>query len=164
MAVGDLRIGVLTCSDSRALGQAEDEAGRAIIEACEAQDWIVAAYHVCLCEMESVCTSLIEMTDMEEVDVVLTIGGTGLGPRDIMPEATELICERIATGLAEGLRCAARESDDSWDVFLLSRATAGTRGFSLVVNLPGGTAVSGTAFAMLAPHLERAAAMVRGSE
>ena len=129
----DLRIGILTCSDSRAEG-AEDERGHAVISVCEERGWTVIAYHVSPDEAESISLSLIEMCDAEEADVVFTLGGTGLGCRDITPEATETVCERLVPGIAETIRHKAEDGDPAQT---LSRATAGIRGNTLIVNLPG---------------------------
>lgn len=157
--MGDMRIGVLTCSDSCSCGDAEDLAGRAIIEQCEDRGWVVVAYHVCADEVESICTSIIEMTEIEEADIVLTLGGTGLGPRDFTPEATELVCDRMVPGVAEVVRHAARTADDA---FILSRATAGIRDTTLVINLPGGMGPTAAAFEVVAGHLEIAARVIHG--
>lgn len=157
--MADLRIGVLTCSDSCSCGDADDLAGRALIQECEARDWIVVAYHVCADEVESIATSIIEMAELEEADVVLTLGGTSLGPRDFTPEATELVCDRMVPGIAEVVRHAARSADE---VFLLSRATAGIREHTLVINLPGGEAPTAAAFAAVAEHLTLAVEKIKG--
>lgn len=156
--MGDIRVAVLTCSDSRAVGDANDEAGHAVIETCEAREWLVVAYDVCADDAECIATSLIEMADMDEADVVLTLGGTGLGPRDITPEVTESVCERLAPGIAEAVRTASREIDPS---YLLSRAIAGTRGDTLIVNLPGGTDATMSGLAAIIDHLEQAVDMMR---
>lgn len=159
--MSDLRVAVLTCSDSCADGTAEDESGRAIIDACEDLGWLVVAYHVCADEMECVSTSLLEMADMESADIVLTLGGTGLGPRDITPEATERIIERAVPGIAEAVREASRGTNSPC---LMSRATAGMRGQSLIINLPGGVAPTLAAFERIAPHLTTAVGMMHDDD
>ncbi len=160
--MSDLRIAIVTCSDSCAAGTADDEAGRAIIEACEARDWLVVAYHVCSDEMECISTSLMEMSDMEDADVVMTVGGTGLGPRDVTPEATSRVIERPVPGIAEMVRDACR-SDETYGA--LSRGIAGMRGRNLIINLPGGgTARALASFEHVAPLFEGAVAMIRGDE
>lgn len=157
--MSEIRVAVITCSDPIASGEVDDRAGHDIIDACEARDWLVVAYHVCPLEIECISTSLIEMTDMEEADVVFTLGGTGLHPRDVTPEATERVCERMVPGLAELLRSLTRESGTSC---VLSRATSGTRGGSLIVNLPGGPADAATAFDALAGTVPSAIEMLGG--
>lgn len=168
--MADLRIGILTCSDSRAAGEAEDLAGRAIIERCEARGWLVVAYHVCPFEFESISSSLIEMSDVDDADVIVTLGGTGLGPGDITPEVTERISERLVPGIAERIRAVAAETPSAGsqlpieDFSLFSRATAGIRGQTLILNLPGGTGPTVRCFDVVADHLERASSAVRGQE
>lgn len=159
--MGDLRLGILTCSDSRAAGEHEDLAGRWVLDACEERGWLVVAYHVCPDEFECITTSIIEMVDVDETDVVLTLGGTGLGPRDVTPEATERICERMVPGLAEEIRRGTTSTDPH---LMFSRATAGIRGETLVINLPGGERPTADAFTLLAGQLEYASAMIRGTE
>lgn len=154
----DLRIGVLTCSDSCSAGLAEDTSGREIMDLCEQRGWLVVAYHVCPDEMESVCTSLIEMSDVDEVDVVLTVGGTALKPRDVTADSTQAACERLVPGFGESIRSALAPDDAS---ILLSRNTAGIRGKTLVVNLPGGGERSRDAFSLVADHLESASKMTK---
>lgn len=156
--MSDLRIAVLSCSDPASAGTAEDEAGRALIEACEARGWLVVSYHVCPDEVECITTSLLEMTDMEGVDIALTLGGVGLRPRDITPEATARILERPVPGLAELVRrgCGADALECA-----LSRGVAGIRGQSLIVNLPGDPVRVHAAFAAVADVFEGAVRMLR---
>lgn len=153
----ELRVGVLSCSDSCASGHAEDVVGRKIVELCEENEWLVIAYHVCHDDPESICTSMLEMTDLDEVDAILTIGGTALGPRDVTPESTERVCERMVPGLAETIRARTAASDPD---LMLSRATAGVRGHTLIVNLPGGGDHAIDAFWVVAGQMERASEML----
>jgi len=157
--MSDLRIAVLTCSDSSAEGTADDECGRALIEACEDRGWLVVAYHVCASDLECITTSLLEMTDMENADVVLTTGGTGLGPRDMTPEATERVIERSTPGLAEHVRQACADTDAGR---ALSRGTAGIRGRSLIVNLPDDLGHVMVSFECVAGLFEPAVALMHG--
>lgn len=159
--MSDLRVAVLTCSDASAEGTAEDECGRAIIEACEARGWLVVAYHVCASELECVSTSLLEMTDMENADIVLTLGGIGLDPRDMTPEATGRIIERSTPGLAELIRHACSDTEATCALY---RGTAGTRGRSLVINLPDGVESALASFDRAAGLFESAVVMMRGRE
>jgi len=159
--MSDLRLAVLTCSDSCAQGISEDACGRAVIEACEARGWLVVAYHVCASDMECVSTSLLEMTDMENADIVLTLGGIGLDPRDMTPEATGRIIERPTPGLAELVRHACSDTEATC---ALSRGTAGMRGRSLVINLPDGVESALASFDRAADLFESAVVMMRGQE
>lgn len=157
--MAELRIGVLTASDSRAFGAAEDTSGKALIEMAEASGWTVVGYHVCKDDHESIAASLIEMCDVDEADVVLTTGGTGLGPRDITPEATLAVCERQVPGIAEAIRA---ESLKVTGRAMLSRAVAAVRDHTLVINLPGSEKAVRETFATVAPQLEHAVEMMAG--
>lgn len=155
--MSELRIGVLTCSDDRAMGSAEDAAGLALIDRCEQRGWVIVAYHVVPADIEAITASLMELADVEGADALLTLGGTGLGVRDLTPDATELVCERMVPGIAEAIRirmCSA----DSCHIF--SRATAGTRGRTLVINLPGGSDATAMAFDVVVELLEAAAEQI----
>ena len=154
----ELRVGVVTCSDSQAEG-AEDTGGHSLIEACEERGWYVIAYHVCPDDEEAIITSLADLCDAEEADVVFTIGGTGLDPRDVTPEATEIACERMVPGVAEAIRHCSELADP---VHICSRATAGIRGRSLIVNLPGGKKPAMSAFDVIAEHIQCAAHQLQG--
>lgn len=159
--MGELRIGVLTCSDSRASGGLEDSAGLGVIAACEERDWLVVAYHVTARDIESITTSIGEMADMDKADVIITLGGTGLTPRDVVPEATEAVCDRLVPGLSEIVRCAPCGGENT---FALSRATAGVRDRTLVVNLPGGLGPTHAAFEALTRQLENAVSQLRSDK
>jgi molybdopterin adenylyltransferase len=102
--VAELRIGVITSSDSCHEGSREDTAGKAIASMCEERGWVVVDYHVCPDDQESLGVSLVEMADSDRADVIFTTGGTGMGPRDVTPEATIAVSERIVPGIAEHLR------------------------------------------------------------
>ena len=157
--MADLRIGILTASDSCYAGDREDTAGRALASLCEERGWLVAGYHVCPDDLESLSTSLIEFAEAEKVDIVLTCGGTGFGPRDLTPEATRLACDRLAPGIAEAIRA---ESLAITRRAMLSRGVAGLRGRTLVINLPGSEKAARESFAVIADQLEHAVEMMGG--
>lgn len=154
-----LRIGVLTCSDTRAAGRAEDTSGLAIAELSEARGWLVSAYHVVPDEHETISAALIEMCDVDEVDVLLTTGGTGLGPRDVCPEVTRQHADREIPGIAEAIRS---ESLKITRRAMLSRGVAAQRGRTLVINLPGSEKAVREAFEIIADQLEHAVEMMAG--
>lgn len=157
--MAELRIGVLTCSDTRSKGLAEDTAGRALIDLAEERGWLVVAYHVSPDDRESIGVSLTEMADVEEADIVFTCGGTGLGPRDVTPEATGDVCERLVPGIAEVLRA---ESYAVTKRAMLSRAICATRGRTLIINFPGSEKAARESFGFVAGQLEHAVDMMRG--
>jgi molybdenum cofactor synthesis domain-containing protein len=157
--VAEIRIGVLTCSDTRSRGEAEDTAGKALIELIEARGWLVVAYHVCPDDEECIAASLMDMADREEADVVFTCGGTGLGPRDVTPEATRAVSDREVPGIAEYLRSASFKVTKR---AMLSRGIAAQRGSTLIVNLPGSEKAARESFDFLADQVEHAVEMAAG--
>ena len=154
-----LRVGVLTCSDTRSAGDAEDTSGKALISLSEEKGWVVTAYHVVPDDEEAIAAALIEMADVDEVDVLLTTGGTGLGPRDVCPEVTLRHSDRAIPGIAEAIRL---ESLKITKRAMLSRGTAAQRGRTLIINLPGSEKAVREAFAIVADQLEHAVEMMAG--
>ena len=129
-----IRFGILTLSDRSASGERADESGPALAEQILAQNWLVTKQAILPDNESAIRAILIEWADGGEVDVILTTGGTGFTPRDITPEATRAVIERDAPGLAETMRA---ESLKKTPHAMLSRAVAGIRGHTLIVNLPG---------------------------
>jgi molybdenum cofactor synthesis domain-containing protein len=154
-----LRIGVLTCSDTRSRGEAEDTAGKALIALCEERGWMVAAYHVVPDDAEAIALAITEMCDVDQVDVVLSTGGTGLGPRDVCPEVTRSLAEREVPGIAEAIRA---ESFAKTRRAMLSRGVAVQRGRTLIINFPGSEKGAREAFGIVADQLEHAVEMMAG--
>lgn len=161
--MSDTRVAVLSCSDALTSDVdgakiREDESGMALIKACEARGWVVVAYHVCPKDGECIAVSLNEMCDVEEADLVFTVGGTGLARSDVMPDITEMVAERLVPGLAEAIRQRATVLDSAE---MLSRATAGTRGHSLIINLPESRVAALAVFDHVADLLESTAVQLR---
>ena len=129
-----IRFGILTLSDRSASGERADESGPALAEQILAQNWLVTKQAILPDNESAIRAILIEWADGGEVDVILTTGGTGFAPRDITPEATRAVIERDAPGLAETMRA---ESLKKTPHAMLSRAIAGIRKRTLIVNLPG---------------------------
>jgi molybdenum cofactor synthesis domain-containing protein len=154
-----LRIGVLTSSDTRAAGGAADTSGRALMELSGSRGWEVAAYHLLPDDPERIAAALIEMADTDRCDIVFTTGGTGIGPRDVLPETTLSVCEREVPGIGEVIR---GESLKITDRAMLSRGTAGQRGSTLIINLPGSEKAVRESFGFVADVLEHAAEMMAG--
>lgn len=152
-----LRIGLLTTSDTRT--PAEDTAGAALRALCEERGWEVVVYRLCADDRDCIAEILTGMADIEACDVVLTAGGTGIGPRDVTPEATLDVCERAVPGIAEAIRA---ESLAITKRAMLSRGTAGVHGKTLVVNFPGSEKAAREAFAIVADQLEHAVEMMAG--
>lgn len=131
-----LRFGVLTISDRSARGERPDATGPALIEKIKAQDWQVFQEDIVPDDFHTLQEILKKWADSGDLDVILTTGGTGFSPRDVTPEATETVIERRAPGLAEAMRSASLKLTPH---AMLSRAVAGIRGRTLILNLPGST-------------------------
>lgn len=129
-----IRFGILTLSDRSARGEREDASGPALASFIRAENCQVTRQHILPDDESAIHTTLIEWVESGELDVILTTGGTGFAPRDVAPEATRAIIEREAPGLAEAMRA---ESLKKTKHAMLSRAIAGIRKRTLIVNLPG---------------------------
>ena len=130
------RIGVLVVSDRASRGEYEDKGGPAIRETFDAylrSPW-EPIYRCIPDDRSGIESTLIELVDQEGCDLVVTTGGTGPAPRDVTPEATEAVCERMMPGFGELMR---QVSLQYVPTAILSRQEAGLRGQSLIVNLPG---------------------------
>ena len=147
-----MRVAVLTISDSVSRGEREDLSGPALIAFCRSKNWEVVTSLRVADDPADIRQQLRELADKSRVDLILTTGGTGLGPRDNTPEATQAVIERIVPGIAEEMR---RVGAAKVSTALLSRAIAGTRHRSIIINLPGsptGAVESLGAIAHLLPH------------
>ena len=129
-----IKVGILTISDGVSSGHREDTSGDVIQEISKAQGWTVAKRAVVPDEGEQIARTLKSWADTLKLDMILTTGGTGLGPRDVTPEATVSVLDRPVPGIAEYMRA---ESIRATPFGMLSRGIAGARKRSLIVNLPG---------------------------
>ncbi len=127
-------LGILTISDKGWQGQRYDDSGKAIRDSLSLLDSCVVKYEVIPDEMDVIAGKLAEWADEGNVDVILTTGGTGLSQRDVTPEATLSIVDKVAPGFAEAMRA---ETFNASPFAILSRAVAGVRGKCLIINLPG---------------------------
>ncbi len=150
---------VLTISTSKAAGAGEDESGPRLAALAERLGAVVAARAVVPDDRELIEAHLREWTDVERYALVLTSGGTGLSPSDVTPEATRAVLEREAPGIAQAMREASRAHTPNW---MLSRALAGTRGATLIVNFPGNPAAIDQTADALAEPLAHALALLSG--
>src|SRR6059036_3733048 len=156
-----MRIGILTVSDLGAVGQRADTSGDAIVAWAGERGYEVVVRSVVPDETDRIAGKLARWADSGEVDVVLTTGGTGLTERDVTPEAKAAILEREAEGIAEAVRAA---SGPSFPRAWLSRGRAGTRGKTLIVNLPGSTNGVKEVLAVLEQFVDHAVDLISGAD
>jgi len=147
-----MRAAILTISTSRSAGEGEDAGGSRLAGLAERLGAEIAGRDLIPDDRELIEERLLHWTDVERCELVLSTGGTGFAPSDVTPEATRAVIEREAPGIAEAMRGASREHTRHW---MLSRAVAGIRGSSLIVNFPGSPESidqAGEAIAAALPH------------
>lgn len=123
------RARIITCSDAASRGEREDRSGPAVRAILEAEGYAVDAVMIVADEPEAIATAIEDATG-DGARLVVTTGGTGIAARDVTPEATMRVCERVVPGFGERMRATS-------PMAALSRAQAATRGAALIVNLPG---------------------------
>ena len=129
-----LRFGILTISDRSSRGERPDLSGPALIVLVKVQGWQVIRTAILPDDQENIRETLSSWADSGGMDVLITTGGTGFAPRDVTPEATRLVIDREAPGLAEAMRI---ESMKKTSHSMLSRSVTGIRGRVIIINLPG---------------------------
>ena len=155
-----MRVAVLTISDSSAQGAGPDRSGPAVAERCRALGWDVISTLVLSDDRGPLEAQLKSLADSGSADMILTTGGTGLGPRDSTPEATAAVCEKLVPGLPELMREIGRQSTPR---AVLSRAVAGVRGRTLIVNLPGSPRGAVESLDAVAALLDHAREVISGA-
>ena len=148
-----IRAAVVTVSDKGHAGIREDASGPVLRDLLVQLGAEVAPIQIVPDEQDQIETLLIGLADGGEVDLVLTTGGTGLAPRDRTPEATRAVVDRLAPGFGEAMRAASMAITPR---AMLSRAIAGVRGRTLIINMPGSPKACREHFAVIAPALEHA--------
>lgn len=152
-------LGILTISDKGWRGEREDESGVAVREILTGLDARVVKYDIVPDEKDVISQRLREWVDELGIDLIVTTGGTGLSPRDVTPEATLAVVQRIAPGFAEAMRA---ESLKKTPTAILSRGVAGIRGASLIINLPGSPKAVRQCLEVILPALPHAMEVLKG--
>ena len=156
-----LRAAVLVLSDKASRGEREDLSGKAIKERLESLGVSLLEFKILPDEQTQLRGELLRLCDEVNIDLVITTGGTGLGPRDVTPEATDAIFDRTLPGVSERLRSYGQERNR---FAMLSRETAGVRGRTIIVNLPGSLNAVNESMDVLFPWLFHSFNMMRGEE
>ena len=153
-----LRFGILTVSDRSSRGEREDLSGPMLASFVISRGWTASLLDVVPDDRGRITATLEVWCESGDLDVILTTGGTGFAPRDVTPEATRSVVEREAPGLAEAIRA---ESLKVTKHAMLSRAVAGIRGRTLILNLPGSPKGARESLQVVADVLEHAVQLLR---
>ncbi len=152
-------VGILTVSDKGARGERQDKSGETIRETLSSMGVRIVNYDIVPDEKDLIVEKLVKWADKDSLDVVITTGGTGLTPRDVTPEATLAVVDRIVPGFAEAMRV---ESLKKTPHAMLSRAVVGTRGRCLIINLPGSPKAVRECLQVILPALPHAVETLKG--
>lgn len=155
-----IQAGILTMSDKGSRGEREDLSGAEIRRMIQELPAEVVAYEVIPDEVSIIMAKLIEYADVRQLDVVLTTGGTGVTPRDVTPEATMAVLDRLLPGMSEAMRA---ESLKKTPNAMISRAVCGIRKTTLIINLPGSPRAVRENLAVVMPALTHAVEKIKGS-
>jgi molybdenum cofactor synthesis domain-containing protein len=156
-----LRFGVLTISDRSSRGERADASGPALVELVKSQGWQVVKQEIVPDEIDVIQGKLQSWADSDEADVIITTGGTGFTPRDVTPEATRAVVERLTPGLDEAMRAASLQVTPH---AMLSRAISGIRKCTLIVNLPGSPKGATENLQVVLPALEHAVKLLKDED
>lgn len=152
------KVAVLAVNDKAYCGDRTDESGKAAMEILEKNGFSVVHYAISPYELPFIATELMRLCDEGMADLILTTGGTGLGKRDVVPEATQDIVERVCQGIPEAMRAWALAVTQK---AMLSRAMAGIRRDTLIVNLPGDPDAVRNCLEYIVPELGHALQMLK---
>lgn len=154
-----LTAAIITISDGVWRGERPDESGQVIKERLSMLGWHLARYEVVPDEVKVISDKLAQWADEGKIDIILTNGGTGLAPRDVTPEATLAIVDRVVPGLAEMMRV---QTFSRTPFSMLSRAVAGVRKSCLIINLPGSPKAVRECLEVILPALPHAVGIIKG--
>ena len=150
---------VITVSDACSRGERVDTSGEALMQLLNDAGATIVDRRLLSDDIEPLAHALREFADRSDVNVIVTTGGTGLGPRDNTPEATQSVIEREVPGMAEAMRA---ESLKTTRMAMISRGVCGVRSGTLIVNLPGSPKAVRECFAVIAPVLSHALDLLAG--
>jgi molybdopterin adenylyltransferase len=156
-----LKIGIITTSDRSYKGAREDLTTPAVAEEIRNANWKVMKQIVISDDLEMIKETLLSWLEIDDLDVILTTGGTGFTPRDNTPEATLAVIDRNAPGIAEGMR---NRSLQITPHAMLSRGVSGIHGKILIINLPGSPKAAVENFKIIQPILEHAVELIHNDE
>jgi molybdopterin adenylyltransferase len=157
--VGKLRAVVITVSDACSRGEREDTSGATLVQLLTEIGAEIVKSRILPDDLDPLVQALKACAEREDVNLIITTGGTGLGPRDNTPEATKLVIEREAPGIAEAIRA---ESLKATPTAMISRGVCGVRAGTLIINLPGSPKAVQESFAVIAPVLSHAIDLLEG--
>jgi len=152
-------VGIITISDGVSRGERPDDSGKAIEKSLSGVECRVVKYEVIPDEVKTISSKLAEWADGGSMDVILTTGGTGLAPRDVTPEATLSIVDKVVPGLVEMMRV---QTFSKTPLSMLSRAVAGVRKRCLIINLPGSPKAVRECLEIILPAIPHAVQIIKG--
>ena len=155
-----MKIAVITISDTVARDERSDASGPAVVTRCQELGWPVDSTHLVADDTFQIQTILKRLADEEKVDLILTTGGTGLGPRDVTPEATQAIADKMIPGFAEEMR---RKGLQKTPRAILSRSSAAIRGTTLILNFPGSPKGAVESLDAIAPLIIHSIQIIHGA-
>jgi len=155
------KAGVVTVSDKGSRGEREDLSGKEVVRMLEEISIPVSDKVIIPDEQDQIQQTLIDLSDRKKLDLIVTTGGTGVTPRDLTPDATLKVIDKAMPGMAEAMR---QESLKKTPHAMISRAVAGIRGQTLIINLPGSPRSVRENLAVVLPALKHAMEKIRGDE
>jgi molybdopterin adenylyltransferase len=157
--MSNIRAVVITVSDACSRGEREDTSGAALVQLLTELGAEIVDRKILSDDLDPLVQELTDYAQRDDVNLIITTGGTGLGPRDNTPEATQQVIEREAPGIAEAIRV---ESLKATPMAMLSRAVCGVRSGTLIINVPGSPKAVRESFAVVAPIIPHAINLLAG--